>query len=102
MSMLLILPIPLSKLLGWLGWIIWAVFALVTMFYAICLEKHKNKHNIQTYKEVVAFIEGTSLTQIEQAKEEGKRPYQKVLLIVGFALLPVVVIACMSLIYKLL
>ena len=102
MSMLLILPIPLSKLLGWLGWIIWAVLTIVTMFYAIRLEKHKNKHNIQTYKEIVAFIEGISLTQIEQAKEEGKRPYQKVLLVVGFALLAVVFTACMSLLYELL
>ena len=102
MTMMLVLPIPLSKLLGWIGWGIWAVIAAVTLYYGIRVEKFKKKHNVQTYKEILAFTEGKSLSEIEQAREDGKRPYQKVLLVVGSALLAVAVTACMYLIYQLL
>ena len=102
MTMVLVFPIPLSKLLGWIGWGIWAVIAAVTLYYGIRVEKFKKKHNVQTYKEILAFTEGKSLSEIEQAREDGKRPYQKVLLVVGSALLAVAVTACMYLIYQLL
>lgn len=49
------------------------------------------KFDIQTYKEIVAFMNGDSLDEIEKAKENGKRPYQKFLLTLGSALLGVVV-----------
>lgn len=102
MTMMLVLPIPLSKLLGWIGWGIWAVIAAVTLYYGIRVEKFKKKHNVQTYKEILAFTEGKTLPEIERAREEGKRPYQKVLLVVGSALLAIAVTACMYLIYQLL
>ncbi len=102
MTMMLVLPIPLSKLLGWIGWGIWAVIAAVTLYYGIRVEKFKKKHNVQTYKEILAFTEGKTLSEIEQAREDGKRPYQKVLLVVGSALLAIAVTACMYLIYQLL
>ena len=100
MTMVLVLPIPLSKLLGWTGWGIWAVIAAVTLYYGIRVEKFKKKHNVQTYKEILAFTEGKTLTEIEQAREDGKRPYQKVLLVIGSALLAIAVTACMYLIYQ--
>ena len=99
MTLLLILPIPLSKQLGWIGWIIWAVISAITLYYAIRVEKQKKKYNIQTYKEIVAFTEGKTLSEIEQAREDGKRPYQKVLLVVGSALLAVATLACINFIY---
>ena len=102
MTMMLVLPIPLSKLLGWIGWGIWAVIAAVTLYYGIRVEKFKKKHNVQTYKEILAFTEGKTLSEIEQAREDGKRPYQKVLLLVGSALLAIAVTACMCFIYQLL
>lgn len=36
-------------------------------------------------------MDGTSLNEIEKAKEEGKRPYQKVMLTVGAAVLGLVI-----------
>lgn len=102
MTMMLVLPIPLSKLLGWIGWGIWAVIVAVTLYYGIRVEKFKKKHNVQTYKEILAFTEGKTLSEIEQAREDGKRPYQKVLLVAGSALLAIAVTACMYLIYQLL
>lgn len=96
MTMMLVLPIPLSKMLGWIGWSIWAVISAITLYYGIRVEKHKKKYNIQTYKEILAFTEGKTLSEIELAREDGKRPYQKVLLVVSSALLAVAIIACID------
>ena len=43
----------------------------------------------------MAFSEGKSLDEIEKARESGKRPYQKVALAMGSAVLAVVVTALM-------
>ena len=97
---MLVLLIPLSELLGWIGWGIWGVIVAAGFYYGIRVERYKKKHNIQTYKEIIAFTEGKSLSEIEQAREEGKRPYQKFLLVAGSALLAFAVTACMYLIYQ--
>ena len=47
------------------------------------VEREKKKFDMQTYREIIAFTEGKSLSEIEKAREEGKRPYQKVLLAVA-------------------
>ena len=95
-----VLPIPLGRFLGWMGWGIWAVIAAATLFYALKVERYKKKHDIQTYREIIAFTEGKSLSQIEKAREEGKRPYQKLLLAVGSALAAVVIAAAVSFLLK--
>ena len=92
---ILILPIPLAKFLGWLGIGIYLVIVVVGMYYAIQVEKHKKDLDIQTYKEIVAFTEGRSLTEIEKARESGKRIYQKIFLAVGCGLLAVAVCTVM-------
>ena len=50
-----------------------------------------NGLDIQTYKEIVAFWEGKSLTEIEKAREEGKRPYQTIVYTVGAGVIGAVV-----------
>lgn len=92
---ILILPIPLAKFLGWLGMGIYLVIVVVGMYYAIQVEKHKKDLDIQTYKEIVAFTEGRSLTEIEKARESGKWIYQKIFLAVGCGLLAVAVCTVM-------
>lgn len=92
---ILILPIPLAKFLGWLGMGIYLVIVVVGMYYAIQVEKHKKDLDIQTYKEIVAFTEGRSLSEIEKARESGKRIYQKIFLVVGCGLLAVAVCTVM-------
>ena len=91
----IISPIPLAKFLGWGGMAVYLLLFFVTMYFAIRVEKHKKKYDIQTYKEIVAFSEGKSLDEIEKARESGKRPYQKVALAMGSAVLAVVVTALM-------
>ncbi len=38
----------------------------VGLFFAFKAEKHKKKFDIQTYKEINAFLEGKSLDEIEK------------------------------------
>ena len=94
-SVLLIVSIvsvlPLTMLLGYYGLIPWIFIYSVTMFYAFKVEKLKKQHDIQTYKEIVAFSEGKKLDEIEKQREIGKRPYQKVLLVLATALITIVV-----------
>lgn len=55
------------------------------------VEREKKKFDIQTCQEIIAFTEGKSLSEIEKAREEGKRPYQKVLLAVASGVAGVIV-----------
>ena len=55
---------------------------------------------IQTYKEIVAFTDGKSLTKIEKAIEKGKWPYQRAPLAAGSGLLVVVVALILSCIMR--
>lgn len=98
---LLILPVPLAMLLKWVGMGVYVCLFAVAMYFAVRIEKYKKKYDIHTYKEIVAFTEGKSLDEIEKAREEAKRPYQKVLLAVGAALLVVVVALVIAAVAKL-
>ena len=64
-------------------------------------EKYKKKYDIQTFKEIVAFTDGKSLDEIEKAREEGKRPYQKALLVAGSAALAVIIALIMTAVMRL-
>ncbi len=79
MLLMVLTPIPLGKLLGWWGMAIYLVIVAAGLFVSFRVERHKKKFDIQTYKEIVAFCDGKTLDEIESAKEEGKRPYQKIL-----------------------
>lgn len=99
--LMILLPVPLIMLLDWVGTALWAVLVGAAFYYGVRVDRHKKKHNIQTYKEILAFTEGRTLTDIEQAREEGKRPYQKVLIVVGFTAAAVAVIFCIDLLFRL-
>ena len=98
---MLIVPVPLVMLLEWFGLTLYVCLFGIGMYYAIKVEKYKKKYDIQTYKEIVAFTEGKSLSEIEKAREEAKRPYQKFLLPFGSALLTVIIAIIMFAIMKL-
>ena len=97
---LLISPIPLAHFLGRWGIAAYLVILGITMFFALRVEKYKKKYDVQTFKEISAFMDGKSLTEIEKAREEGKRPYQKVMLAVGMALIALAVCAGMSALFS--
>ena len=79
--------VPLAIFLNYYGLIIWVLIFAVTMYFAFKVEKCKKDNNVQTYKEIVAFTEGKYLDEIEKNQEYGKRPYQKLLLAFGSAII---------------
>lgn len=93
---LLVLPVPLVMLMKWLGMALYLCLFAIGMCFAIKVERYKKKYDIQTYKEIVAFTDGKSLDEIEKEREEAKRPYQKVLLAAGSALLVVIIALIMT------
>ena len=88
---MLITPIPLVKLLGWPGFAIWGILAVIALVYAVIVEKKKKELDISTFKEISAFMEGKQLDEIETAREEGKRPYQKVFLAIAAGVIMLIV-----------
>ena len=80
MLILMFSAYPLFKIDGYIGAIIWAMFFVVTFVTAIIIEKFKKNNDIQTFKEIIAFMENKSLSYEEVQQEIGKRNYQKILL----------------------
>lgn len=78
----IITPVPLAYFLSYVGIGIYVAQFIVTMYVASLVEKEKKRLDIQTYREILAFTEGTPLSEIEKAREEGKRPYQTILAVV--------------------
>ena len=52
---------------------------IITLITSLKIEKIYKKYNVRTYKEIVAFTEGKSLSKTEMIEEKAKRPYQKIL-----------------------
>lgn len=71
--------IPLVVFLKKAGFYIWLVLCLISLVSAFRVEKLKKKHDLHTYREIVAFSEGKCLDDIQTQREIGKRPYQAVL-----------------------
>ena len=88
--------VPLIRFLKVVGVVIWVVIMLATVYAAIVVEKKKKQFDIQTYREIVAFSEGTRLDEMEKLKEDAKKPYQKVLLGILSGLIAIIVIAVLG------
>ena len=97
----LVLPIPLVHFLGFAGLAVWGIIAGITFALALIIEKKKKSLNIQTFREIQAFLDGKTLDEIEAAREEGKRPYQKILLAIACAVIALIVCVIMGLLFKL-
>lgn len=97
---LMVSPIPLAYYLRIAGIVIWAVLAAVTLFVALAVEKKKKQFDIQTYREIIAFSEGKRLDEIEKERENGKRSYQKALLIMGSGIITLIIAVVFGLLLK--
>lgn len=91
---------PLFCLNGYIGIIIWIFIFLITFTTSLIVEKLKKNNDIQTYKEIIAFIEKKSLTYEETEQEKGKRIYQKILLAILAGLITFIVILIEAVIIK--
>lgn len=70
---------PLFSIDGYIGIVIWLCLFSIALYTAIRIERFKKNHDIQTYKEILAFIDGKQLTHDETQQEIGKRIYQKII-----------------------
>ena len=96
----MITPIPLAHFLNYFGIAIWVILMAATLYVAIMVEKKKKQFDIQTYREIIAFTEGERLDEIAKAREEGKRPYQKVLLAFGAGIVTLVIAIAFGMLFK--
>ena len=69
MLIMMISPVPLVST-GLIGIVIWAGIAAVTLAVCFKVEKLKKFYNIQTYKEISAFMEGKPLDEIDAEREK--------------------------------
>lgn len=99
-AVLIFTPIPLVHYLDYAGIAIWLALLGITMWFAFRIEKKKKTFDIQTYKEIVAFTEGKSLDEIEKAREEGKRLYQKIFLAAASGLITFLIAVLMAWVLK--
>ncbi|EAC6063214.1 TPA: helix-turn-helix domain-containing protein [Listeria monocytogenes] len=93
--------VPFIALMGWYGLIPWAILYVITIYVALKAEKVKKANNLSTYKEIVAFMEGKQLDEVEKQQEIGKRPYQKVLYMFGSAAIALIIFYLMTKIFLL-
>lgn len=90
--------VPLIRWLGWAGFIPWTVLYAFTMWVALRIEKLKKDNRIRTYREILAFSEGKRLNEKETLEENGKYPYQKILMVFAGAAFAAVVLWIMEMI----
>lgn len=81
-----IISTPLILYLDGYGIAISCLILAVGIFYALRIEKFKKQHNLRTYRQLVAYEQGRSLSEIEEAEERGKDPYQRILIPILFVL----------------
>lgn len=85
-GLLLLVVVSLPPLRMWLDWWAlapWGALLAFTIWFAFQLEKLKRDNAIFTYKEIVAFMNGKRLDEMERQQELGKRPYQRLLFLLG-------------------
>ena len=93
--------VPLLKLFGIWGAVIFGTVFILGFIEAVKIEKYKKQMDIQTYKEINAFMEGKRLDEIEKQREIAKRPYQKILIAIGCAVAAFLLTYFLAVLFKL-
>ena len=88
----IVLPMPLLYYLKIWGIVIWLLWTGVSLWWAWRIEKYKKAHDIHTYKEIVAYMDGKRLDELEKNQEIGKRPYQIAMLVALTAVIGLIVV----------
>ena len=89
---MMVLPMPLLRYLKEWGIAIWLLWSGIAIWWAWRIERYKKSHDIHTYKEIVAFMDGKRLDELEKNQEIGKRPYQIAMLVALTAVVGLVVV----------
>lgn len=94
--LLLLAAVPLFWWLEIYAFLPFGILFVITMFWALKVEKIKKENDVQTYKEIVAFMEGKKLDELHKQVEAGKRPYQNFLKVFAGAAAAVVLCLLME------
>lgn len=78
--LIIISAYPLASIGGYVGIVVWLCLLCMGIYTACKIESLKKQNDIQTYKEILAFMDGKHLTHDEAQQEIGKRNYQKFIL----------------------
>lgn len=81
-GLLLLTVISLPILFHYINWYalyIWLPILGLGIIQAIRIERVKSEFDVQTFREVEAFMKGNRLDEIEKIRESGKRPYQSLM-----------------------
>lgn len=79
--------------LGWKGYILAAICYFLSLAMAFQVEKIKKQYDVQTYREIAAFMDGKRLNEIEMISESGKRSYQNIFKVIAGAIIGILIIA---------
>ena len=89
--------LPLVKYLGWIGGVIWGILVSLFIFTAIKVEKMEKASNIQTYREIKAFMEGKPLDEISE--ERIKNISSPLLKIIGGAFFTFIIVGICAFVF---
>lgn len=89
---MIVLPMPLVRYLKVWGIVIWLVWAGISIWWSLRTQRFQKDHDIHTYKEIVAFVDGKRLDELEKNQEIGKRPYQYFLLVFTITVIALAVV----------
>ncbi|CAJ2233179.1 helix-turn-helix transcriptional regulator [Companilactobacillus paralimentarius] len=82
--------IPLTYALSWWGFGITIVLLVIGMGASIKVELIKKRHNIKTFKEIMAFTENKNLNLEDRLKSQKGYWKEQLLMIVGSAIITLV------------
>ena len=89
---MIVLPMPLVRYLKVWGIVIWLVWAGISIWWSLRTQRFQKDHDIHTYKEIVAFMDGKRLDELEKNQEIGKRPYQYFLFVLAITVIALAVV----------
>ena len=85
---------PLLEYGGAVGGVVWGALAVGVFLAWHRFEQIKSENDVQTYREVLAFVNGETLDDIERTNEAKKRRSLKILEIIVAAQAIIVLIVC--------
>ncbi|MGM0125783.1 hypothetical protein IGI37_003184 [Enterococcus sp. AZ194] len=84
LALTLIIGVP-SIVVGNWGFVPFGLLWLISMYFAMKLEKLKKKYNVKTYKEIVAFTEGKmDFDELSKQRDRKKYILEKVVIVLVF------------------
>lgn len=90
--LMLVIGVPFAVVFdGMKGLIPFTLFSIVLMYYAIKVEKAKKKHNIKTFREIIAFFEGdTTLEELKNNRSTKDYIKERILMVAGFSVVIII------------